>query len=239
MGKESIPATICCGMMTSGRSATTMARTAATASAKPMGTAASTRTQKMPRRRAPISRCPSEPRMVGIVVSRSCSGIPPQPPRQHVDDHQRTGHRRRGIDESDRQVQGRGALSHGEVHQRDARGDEEEREHQHDRRGEGLHGPLRARGQALGDLVEPEVSPMLHRQRCPEQRHPDEAEARDLLAPGIRVGEEVAHQDLEKDHDGNRDHKAAHGVGLEPYQDPIDRPKPSHHSRSTSARVIR
>ena len=54
MGKESIPATICCGMMARGRSATTMATMAAIASAKPMGTAASTRRPKMPRRRPPI-----------------------------------------------------------------------------------------------------------------------------------------------------------------------------------------
>ena len=55
MGNESIPATICCGMTTSGRSATTMAITAAIASAKPIGTAARTKRPKTPRRRPPIT----------------------------------------------------------------------------------------------------------------------------------------------------------------------------------------
>ena len=84
-----------------------------------------------------------------------------------------------------------------------------------------------ARGvERLRDLVEPEVRPVLHCQRRPQQRQPDEAEARDLLAPRIRVREEVAHQDLEEDDDADRDQERAHGGGLESDESPVGRVKP-------------
>ena len=166
-----------------------------------MGTAASTSAPKMPTRSPPIRTCPPPDarRRARVRPVRwegdAPSSAPPRPASMWIT-ISGAGHRRRGIDERDGQVQRRGALSRGQVHEGYARGDEEECKGQHDHVGAGFHGPFHARVQLPGDLIEPEVRAVLHGQRGPEQRQPDEAEARDFLAPRIRICEEVAHQDL-------------------------------------------